>query len=394
MRGARASSGGLRFALLTLLASIFVLVPAANASAANFDLDIVFAGTGEGRVECEVESQPAEECEDEYEEGTEVALVAEEEPDSIFVEFSGDCGPLACELTMDEDHLVTATFDLLPVEEFTLTLGIDGTGSGTVECELQTGPEPCAPSYPEETEITLIPVPGPASELIEFSGDCEGPGPVCELTMLEDSTVTVTFDLIGPALKVLTAGSGSGTVKCSADSGPFEPCAIAYLVGTELVLSASASSGSKFSGWSGACTSDPCELTLEEDAVVTATFSLEPTPPVDDGKDKKTEPGVGRASVAGAAQVKGGKATLRISCKGAGPCKGTLKLVAKLKKGQKAKTVGQASFNLAKGASATLKVKLSAAAKKKLGNGKTLKAQVSGSGVSGSSVKLIPASRP
>ena len=387
MREARASSGGLRFGLLALLAAVFVLAPAAHASAASFDLDIVLAGTGEGSVECEVDGESAEPCEDEYVEGTEVALVPQEEPDSIFVDFSGDCGPLACELTMDEDHEVTATFDLLPVEEFTLTVGTDGTGSGTVECELQEGPEPCAAQYPEGAEVLLIPDAGPASEFVEFSGACGGL--VCELTMEEDSSVTATFNLIGPALKVLTAGSGSGTVKCSADSGPFEPCAPAYLEGTELVLSASASSGSKFAGWSGACTADPCALTLEEDAVVTATFDLEPTQP-----GKTPAPEVGRASVAGSAQVKGGKAMLRLSCKGEGPCKGNLKLVARLKKGQKAKTVGQTSFSLAKGAQATIKVKLSAAAKKKLGNGKTLKAQVSGNGVTRSSVKLIPASRP
>lgn len=394
MRGdARASSGGLRLVLLVFVTAAFTLVPVSYAAAADFSLTINLAGTGEGRVECEVEFGPAEECEAEYEEGTEVALVPEEEPGSEFVEFSGNCGPLACELVMDEDHVVTATFDLEPVEEFSLTIGTGGSGSGEVECELQEGPEPCASEYPEGAEVLLIPVAGPASEFIEFSGDCEGS--TCELTMEEDSVVTATFDLIGPALTVLTAGTGSGTVKCSADGGPFETCAPAYLEGTELKLAASANPGSQFAGWSGACTADPCELPpLEEDAVVTATFNLVPLTGVD-LVAKTPAPAPGKLSVSGAALYRVGKAVLKVSCKGKGACKGSLKLTAKLRVKGKLKNVeiGRASFSLAAGASKTLKVKLAGPAKKVLGKAKAVKATVSGAGVTKSTVTIKPTAR-
>jgi len=393
MRGdARASSGGLRLFLLAFFASGLLLIPAAQASAADFSLTIDVIG--EGTVECEVEFGPAEECEAEYPEETEVSLVAEPEFEWEFLEFSGDCGPGDCTLVMDQDHQVTATFVHEPVEEFSLDIEIDGSGTGEVKCELQEGPEACAPSYPEEAEVTLIPVPGPASEFVEFSGDCEGPGPVCELTMQENSSVTATFDLIGPALTVLTAGSGSGTVKCSADSGPFEPCAPAYLEGTELVLAASPNPGSKFSGWSGACTADPCELPpLKEDAVVTAIFTLEPTPPGDQPKTQPPPPG--KLSVSGAALYQGGKAVLKISCKGQGACKGSLKLTAKLKVKGKLKKVeiGKASFSLAAKATKTLRVKLAGPAKKVLGKAKTVKATVSGTGVVKSTVMIKPTAR-
>jgi hypothetical protein len=400
---ARASSGGLRLALLAFFAAGLLLIPAAQAPAADFSLTINLAGTGEGTVECEVEFGPVEPCEDKYPEETEVSLVPEPEFGSEFIDFSGDCGPAECTLFMDQNHVVTATFDLEPVEEFALTIDTDGSGSGEVECELQEGPEPCASEYPEGAEVRLLPTADSGSEFVEFSGDCEGSSP-CELLIEEDSAVTVTFDLIGPRLTVKTAGTGSGTVKCKADGGPLEPCAPAYLEGTELVLVATASAGSQFAGWSAPCTGDPCELPpLEADTVVTATFNLIPSASGGAGSGGGGGTGIqspaplpGKLGVSGAALFQGGKAVLRVTCKGQGPCKGSLKLVAKLKAGTaKAKKVeiGKASFSLAAGKSKTLKVKLAGAAKKVLGKAKTVKATVSGSGVTKSTVTIKPTAR-
>jgi len=400
---ARASSGGLRLILLACFAAGLLLIPAAQASAEDFSLTINIAGTGEGTVECEVEFLPAEPCEDEYPEETEVALVAEPEVGSEFIDFEGDCGPLDCELTMDENHEVTATFDLEPIEEFALTIETDGSGTGEVECELQEGPEPCASTYPEGAEVALIPVPGPGSEFVEFSDACGGT--VCELTMEGDNTVTVTFDLVGPRLTIKTAGSGSGTVKCKVDGEPLESCAPAYPELTELVLVASANPGSQFAGWSAPCAGDPCELQpLEEDTVVTATFNLESTSGgggsggggAGDTVIKTPAPPPGKLSVGGVALFQSGKAVLKLSCKGQGPCKGNLKLFAKLKVGGgKAKNVeiGKVSFNLAAGASKTLKVKLAGAAKKVLGKAKNVKATVGGAGVTKSTVTIKPTAR-
>jgi hypothetical protein len=407
---ARASSGGLRLALLAFFAAGLLLIPAAQASA-DFTLTINFAGTGEGRLECEVETEEEtfpEECvegEVEIPEGAEVRVFPEEEFGSEFVEFFGDCGQLACELTMDDDHEFTVVFDLEPVEEFALTIKTDGgSGDGEVKCQLEEEPETCASEYPEGTEVLLVPTPDPGSVFIEFFGDCEGS--TCELLMEEDVTVTAIFDFVGPRLTINPAGSGSGTVKCKVDGEEdLEPCAPAYPELTELVLVASANPGSQFAGWSGACTADPCELTLEEDAVVTATFNLTPTSGGGgsggggSGTGTGTNPPPpppGKLSVSGAALFQGGKAVLRLSCKGQGPCKGSLKLVAKLKVGTaKAKNVeiGKASFSLATGASATLKVKLSGAAKKVLGKAKTVKATVSGAGVTKSTLTIKPTAR-
>jgi hypothetical protein len=118
---------------------------------------------------------------------------------------------------------------------------------------------------------------------------------------------------------------------------------------------------------------------MSQSRSVTATFEKAPTPP----------PVAGTAVVAGTAKVKGGKAQLKLTCTGEGPCKGSLKLTAKIKSGGKTKslTIGKGSFSLAAGAKKTLKVKLSGPAKKALTKG-PLKAKVKGSGVRASTVKL------
>jgi hypothetical protein len=195
--------------------------------------------------------------------------------------------------------------------------------------------------------------------------------------------VTATFTLKAiPKFKltIVKAGTGSGTVTCNAGA-----CAAEYTEGTEVTLAASAASGSTFAGFSGAGCSGTgaCKVTINADTTVTATFNKEevkPPPPTE-----------GTAKAAATAKVKSGKAELKLTCTG-GPCKGTIQLKAKVKKGKKTKNlvIGKASFSIAEGVTATLKVKLSGPAKQELAKGKTLKAKTSGPGVTPSTVKLKP----
>jgi hypothetical protein len=78
-----------------------------------------------------------------------------------------------------------------------------------------------------------------------------------------------------PTVSVDFAGSGSGSVSsvpsginCSAN------CAAQFDLGTQLTLSAVATGGSTFSGWSGACTgTGSCVINVAAAASVTATFA-------------------------------------------------------------------------------------------------------------------------
>jgi N-acetylmuramoyl-L-alanine amidase len=81
------------------------------------------------------------------------------------------------------------------------------------------------------------------------------------------------------SLTVTRTGAGSGTVtstpagiSCGSD------CAEQFELGTAVTLTAAAASGSRFAGWSGACTGGAaCVLAMDSAKAVTATFAPEPT---------------------------------------------------------------------------------------------------------------------
>ncbi|HEX5375798.1 MAG TPA: hypothetical protein VFW48_06545 [Solirubrobacterales bacterium] len=267
-----------RLAFIALLAALCATVQIGSpAQAADlFSLTIATDGTGAGTVECEVDEGPAEPCASQYPEGTDLVLVPSPASGSEFTEFTGDCGPSECELTMTEAKSVTATFDLLP--QFALTLKTSGNGSGTVKCVVGMGPaETCKATYPEGTELTLVPEAAPNSEFIRFAGDCEEE--TCELTMDEAHSVTTVFSLIPMppeySFTLKLKGTGSGTVLCEAQEGP-EPCKAKYPEETELLLHPSAAAGSEFAGFSGACSGFTCEVTMDAAKTVTAAFNLIP----------------------------------------------------------------------------------------------------------------------
>jgi uncharacterized repeat protein (TIGR02543 family) len=106
-------------------------------------------------------------------------------------------------------------------------------------------------------------------------GGCSGTAP-CTVTMNLDITVTANFTPRNYTLDVNKTGTGSGTVTsdpAGINCGP--DCSEAYVYNTSVTLSASAGTGSTFSGWSGACTgTGTCQVTMNADKSVTANFTL------------------------------------------------------------------------------------------------------------------------
>ena len=408
-----------RLIILLTAVGALLIAPAAHAEVGVEPVKVILTGSGSGKafialggkyrgspeINCSYNgTSQSGVCEttmsDEGEGFEQVFITVAAEPGSKFTgwkventEFEGCVGTFATcapyvepSETGSGEAKVIATFELNPL--VSLTINPAGTGEGKVECKVNgSAAKACAAEYPEGTELALVAAPKAGSEFAGFSAGTGSAtactGSPCEFTIEEDSVVTATFDLEPPsefALTVVPAGSGSGTVtsapagiNCGID------CSEAYAAGTEVTLTATAASGSTFSGWSGACAgAGACKVTMSQARSVTATFAKEPA-----------SPPPGTVSVAPTAKVKSGKALLKLTCNGEGPCKGSLKLTAKIKSGGKTKnkTIGKGSFSLAAGAKATLKVKLSAPAKQAVAK-KPLKAKVSGSGVRSSTVKL------
>jgi uncharacterized repeat protein (TIGR02543 family) len=87
-------------------------------------------------------------------------------------------------------------------------------------------------------------------------------------------TVSATFNKTQYALDVAVTGSGSGNV-ASTPVGVSCPgaCQALFDPGTVVALSQYPSVTSTFGGWSGACTSAPCTITMDAGKSVTATFT-------------------------------------------------------------------------------------------------------------------------
>jgi len=175
----------------------------------TFDLQIAREGDGSGSVS----SNPAgidcpDDCDETYNEGTEVTLIATPNEGSVFAMWSGDIAGNAPQdsvitLTMDQARNVTATFAEQQVQTFTLTVQKDGDGTGTVTSNpsgIDFGSDNTE-DYPEGTMVTLTATPSQGSVFVMWSGDIAGNAPqdsVITLTMNQARTVTATFGVEQP----------------------------------------------------------------------------------------------------------------------------------------------------------------------------------------------------
>ncbi len=362
------------------------------------------SGSGSVEVECE-EGAGFEPCTSPIPPGTEVKVIATATAGSSLDALAG-AGSAAgqcsletatagsCTFTIEEASSVSAEFNL----QRKLTLKKSGSGDGSFACDSGSGFGACAPSYADGTTITVKALPALHSTFEGWSGaGCSGSGTCVISGISANTTVTATFAAITHTLTVDTAGSGSGSVTC--DGGA---CASSYPEGTPLTLAATAASGSTFAGWSGAGCSGTgtCTLPLDADTAVTATFDANPIPtpaptPTPIPALTPTPQAAGIAKAAASAQVSGGKAALKLTCAGDGPCKGSFKLSAKVKQGKKKNVaIAKGSFSIAAGKSKTVKVKIAnGQVKKELKKGRTVKATLKGSGIKFATVRLKPTAK-
>jgi hypothetical protein len=130
----------------------------------------------------------------------------------------------------------------------------------------------CSHAFAYGASVTLTATPSAGSRFLGWSGSCSGTA-VCTVAMSAARSVAATFAL-GKTLKVTKVGGGLGTV---ASKTPGINCGVtcshAFAPGATVVLTATASVGSKFVGWSGACSGHAlCKVTMSTARSVTATF--------------------------------------------------------------------------------------------------------------------------
>jgi YVTN family beta-propeller protein len=253
-------------------------------------LTVAEAGNGSGQVTSSPSgincSAGSNQCTAMFVDETQVTLTASASAGSTFGGWSsGGCsGTDPCVITPTVDTTVTAIFNQVP--SFTLSVAPTGTGSGTVTSSpsgINCGAT-CSASFATGAHITLTASAAASSTFAGWSGGgCTGTG-TCQVTMNAAESVTATFTLNPPVtLTVTEAGSGAGQItsnpagiNCSASSNQ---CAAPFAVGTQVTLTASASAGSSFAGWSGGGCSgtNTCQVTMSAAQSVTATFNVIPS---------------------------------------------------------------------------------------------------------------------
>lgn len=148
---------------------------------------------------------------------------------------------------------------------YTLTVGVAGTGRGSVESApggVDCGTT-CSATFDWNTSVTLTPQPAVGSRFSAWTGACTGSGS-CTVSLTAAAAVTAVFDLDNFPIVVAKTGTGRGTVTSTPagiDCG--ERCSAPFVFGSSVTLNAIAATGSHFSGWTDSCSgTSTCSPTI------------------------------------------------------------------------------------------------------------------------------------
>ena len=178
------------------------------------------------------------------------------------------------QVTITGDTVVNATFvqDQYDLNIEVVSLGKAGVG-GSVALN------PLKGSYVYGDVVTLVAEPNACWSFTRWEGDLSGTNAVELLTVTRDMDVTAVFTQERHTLTVSKIGPGQVAVS---------PQLAEYYCGDPVTLTATPDADKFFTGWSGDLTGaeNPLTFNIQQDTVVTATFSDNPPPVVDAIPDK------------------------------------------------------------------------------------------------------------
>lgn len=254
------------------------------AGGSTYTLSVSKAGTGSGTVT----SSPSgiscgSTCSASFASGTTVTLSAIASAGSTFSGWSGACSGTSgtCLVSMSAARSVVASFTSGGAT-YTLSVSRAGTGSGTVTSSpsgISCG-STCSASYASGATVTLSAVASAGSSFAGWGGSCAGSASTCSVSMTAARSVSATFNVTQSQARLSVYRSGSGAVvstpagiSCGTGVGA---CTAMFAGGTSVTLSATASSGWTFAGWSGGCSgsSASCTVSMSTAKAVMANFTV------------------------------------------------------------------------------------------------------------------------
>lgn len=382
-------------------------------------LTIVKGGTGEGTVKSEppgINCGPAcLEQTDEFEEGEPVKLKAKEAAGSKFLGWTtlaGDPGTCTgtttlCEVPMSEASELEANFELLPgptVEALNPGEGPTGggnlveiTGTNLAEAtKVEFGGAVVQAPFTEKTATKLkLKAPnhiaGAVDVIVTTTSGVSADTPADDYTYVAEPHVTALSPNSGPnggGNEVQITGTNLAKATQVEFGGSVVQAPFTENTDTAITLTAPAHSA----GTVSVRVTTTGGTSLSFPTTNEYTFAL-PSPPPPPPPPPLPLPGPlplleGSPRIASNASFGGGKAALKVSCQGSGSCAGKVTLKAKIK--GKNRVIGSSSYSLGAGKSQTIRVRITdVQAKKRLEEGKVVKASLSGPGLAGT-VRIAP----
>jgi hypothetical protein len=200
-----------------------------------------------------------------YTAGTQVTLTAQANSGWVFSSWGGSLtgSQNPATIVMDSSKTVTANFVR---SSYTLTVNINPSGAGSVTLN------PSGVVYVAGTTVTLTAVASSGWVFSGWGGDLSGNQNPATIVMNSSKTVTANFVRSSYTLTVNINPSGAGSVTLNPSGG-------VYVAGTTVTLTAVASSGWVFSGWSGSLTGsqNPATIVMNSSKTVTANFVQQST---------------------------------------------------------------------------------------------------------------------
>ncbi|MEN3013100.1 MAG: InlB B-repeat-containing protein [Endomicrobiia bacterium] len=209
-----------------------------------------------------------------YPAGTQVTLTAKANPGYVFNNWSGDASgnSASVSIVMDSNKTVTANFTQTGGgggTTYTLLVSIEPSEAGTVSLN------PAGGVYTAGTVVTLQAHPESGWVFEGWSGNLSGNQNPTTITMNSNKVVTANFtkQQTTYTLTVNINPDGGGNVTLNPAGGT-------YTAGTQVTLTATASSGYVFSHWSGDLTgtTNHATITMNSNKVVTANFTQQQQP--------------------------------------------------------------------------------------------------------------------
>ncbi|MDR3013558.1 MAG: InlB B-repeat-containing protein, partial [Chitinispirillales bacterium] len=167
-------------------------------------------------------------------------------------------------ITMTDDLELTAIFELIPPNHYTLTTERNPVAGGTVTRT------PNLTSYQEGAEVIITATPNTGYRFTGWTGAMASTDSSITVTMNNDMTLTASFELLTYTLTTDITPAGGGSVIRN-------PNQTNYNHGTTVTITARPNASYRFIGWSGASSSTDTSVTITMTGVreLTAMFEEE-----------------------------------------------------------------------------------------------------------------------